>query len=598
MGVEKHNTGYIMDNERNRGSKKAWIRISPWVIAGSLVVMAPIFIFITAESVRTQRNNMYLMLSEKGNALIRSFEAGTRTGMLGMNWGGAQVQRLIMETAEEPDIVYILITDKDGKIVAHNLPLNIGKIHEPDLHKNPVKTTPTWRILTLSNGKRVFEVYRRFHPSRGGMFMLKRKRPFHDWFYPHMLPQIEKQPVQTIFVGLDMEPVERIIRESIKQKIILAIALLMYGLLGIVSIVIAQNYRSAKVSLSRIKAFSDTLVDNMPIGLVVIGEKGDIVTLNDVSEELLVISSADAQGKRARDMLPGQIMDLIGGIRSPHDIAVQDIHMDLHDRRRVCEASASLLRDEDNHFLGHIVLLRDITEIEHLKREMERKERLASIGSLAAGVAHEIRNPLSSIKGFATYFKERYRDTPDDQRIADIMVGEVERLNRVIGQLLDFARPMDLRKEPRPLLDIVNRSLDTVEKQAQERGITIHRPHPSAEPCIAEVDPDKIGQVMLNCLLNAMEAMEGGGALSVSVDCDEKPSRFCIIIHDTGHGIPADDLPQIFVPYFTSKQSGTGLGLAIVHKIMEAHGGEIKVESVQGQGTTVTLIIPSGGDET
>jgi len=595
MRVEKHNPGNFMDNSVGMYSRKAWIKISPWVIMGSLIVMVPIFIFTTMESIRTQRKNMYHMLSEKGDALMRSFEAGTRTGMMGIGWSGAQVQRLIMETSQEPDILYILITDKDGKIVAHNKVQNIGKMYGLDIDQARLGPIIRWRVLTDDKGRHVFEVYRRFHPSRSGMIILRRKTPLHDWFYPHMIPKIERPPIQTIYVGLNMEPVEQIINENIKQKIFLAVILSMYGLLGIVSIVIAQNYRSTKASLSRIKAFSDTLVDNMPIGLIFIGEKGRIVTLNDVSERLLMIAASEVRGKKAKDVLPEQIVSLIEDIHDPRDIAVRNLRVPLQEKIMVYEASASFLTDEDNNFLGHIVLLRDITEIEHLKREMERKERLAAIGSLAAGVAHEIRNPLSSIKGFATYFQERYRDIPEDQRIAGIMVGEVERLNRAISQLLDLSRPMDLRIKTTSLVELLNRSVEMVEKQALEKGITIDRTGLPQDPCNAEIDPDKVGQVLLNLFLNAFEAMEQGGTLTVSIRCDDKPNRFIIRISDTGNGIAHEDLPHIFDPYFTTKQSGTGLGLAIVHKIMEAHDGDIKVESIPGTGTTVSLNMPAGG---
>ncbi|HVN72070.1 MAG TPA: ATP-binding protein [Desulfomonilia bacterium] len=562
---------------------------------GSLVVMVPIFIFTTMESISTQRKNMYHMLSEKGDALIRSFEAGTRTGMMGMGWSGAQVQRLIMETAEEPDILYILITDRTGKIVAHNQPGNIGKVYGLDVDQARLSHVLMWRVIKDSKGRQVFEVYRRFHPSRSGMVILKRKRPQRDWFYPHMLPGVDRPPIQSIFVGLNMQPVEQIISESIKQRIFLAVILSMYGLLGIVSIVIVQNYRSTKASLSRIKAFSDTLVDNMPIGLIFINDEGNLVTLNDVSERLLMVSTADIVGKKAEEALPEQITDLIEEIHNPHDIAVRDLRIPLHDRVMVYESSASFLTDEDNNFLGHIVLLRDITEIEHLKREMERKERLAAIGSLAAGVAHEIRNPLSSIKGFAIYFKERYRDVPEDQRIAGIMVGEVERLNRAISQLLDLSRPMDLKRKTTSLVELINRSLEMIEKQAVGKNIVIDRSGLGTDPCYAEVDPDKVGQVLLNLFINALDSMSEGGTLAVAVRYDDKSSRYVVQLSDTGHGISPDDLPHIFDPYFTTKQTGTGLGLAIVHKIMEAHEGEIKIESKPGMGTMVSLSMPSPG---
>lgn len=598
MGVETYSPGNFMTKDNTTQPRAGWARISPWVIMGSLLVMVPIFIFMTTESIKTQRKNMTLMLSQKGDALIRAFEAGTRTGMMGMDWNGARVQRLIMETAEQPDILYILITDRNGKVVAHNQPDNIGKEHGIDLDREKLGDTVQWRILEGPDKKPVFEVYRRFNPAWGKVIVFRPRhfrRDNQDWFLPHMVPYRVKPPVQTIFVGLNMEPVEQLIRENIKQKLILAVILLMYGVLGIGSIMIAQNYRSAKTSLSRIKAFSDTLVQNMPIGLIFIGEEGRLAALNDVSEKLLTLSLRDVMGKKASDVLPQQITGLIDDLKNPDEVSSRDLPIASRDKTMIFEASASILRDENDTFLGHIVLLRDITEIEHLKREVERKERLASIGSLAAGVAHEIRNPLSSIKGFATYFKERYRDIPDDQKIADIMIGEVERLNRVIGQLLDFSRPMDLRRSPSSVLELVNHSLGMIEKQAQEKGIVIDQGMMSDDPCIASIDPDKIGQVMLNVFLNAVEAMDGGGTLSVSLQKDEVRSRFIIGVGDTGQGISEEDLLHVFDPYFTTKQSGTGLGLALVHKIIEAHDGEIKIESRTGEGTTVSVMLPYGG---
>lgn len=575
-----------------RSTQKIWIRISPWVIMGSLAVMIPIIAYITTESIKSQRRSMELVLSEKGGALIRAFEAGTRTGMMGRDWSGARVQQLIQETADLPDIQYILITDDKGTIVAHNQPLNIGLKYGPDLPK-VIDRTLRWRIVRTPNGTKVFEVYRRFHPSRPGMFSRPgRIHPsrHHDWFYPHMLPAVPHPPDQVIYIGLDMEPVESLMQESIKQRIVIGAILLMYGILGIVAVVIVQNYLSMRASLSRVRAFSDTLVEHMPMGLVVMGERGTILTLNDVAQRLLGLPESGWEGRSGHEVLPEEIMDLIGEVNRTRHAAARDIALNASGRNVAFEASADILKEEDGTFLGYIVLLRDTTEIEHLKREMERKERLASLGTLAAGVAHEIRNPLSSIKGFAVYFKERYRMVPEDERIADIMVGEVERLDRVIGQLLDLARPMEIRPAPCSLRDIVERSLITVEKQASDRSIRIDTSGLGDDPCIAEVDQDKISQVLLNLYLNALDAMDGtGGVLSVRILCNPKEQEFTIEVSDTGGGIPEENLPHIFDPYFTTKQSGTGLGLAVAHKIVEAHGGQIKVTSAHGAGTTVSV---------
>jgi two-component system sensor histidine kinase HydH len=145
------------------------------------------------------------------------------------------------------------------------------------------------------------------------------------------------------------------------------------------------------------------------------------------------------------------------------------------------------------------------------------------------------------------------------------------------------------------LVELVNSSLEMIEKQALERNISIDRSGLPTDPCYAELDPDKTGQVLLNLFLNAMEAMTGGGTLKVSIRHDEVTGRFSIHVSDTGGGISQEDLPRIFDPYFTTKQSGTGLGLAIVQRIIEAHGGEITIESTPGQGTTAILGIPEAG---
>ncbi len=580
-----------MDMKKKR-LDQSWIQISPWVIVGSLIIMVPILAFMTIKDIRTQQANMIMLLTEKGAALIRSIEAGTRTGMLGLNWSGVQVQRLIMETAQQPDIVYILITDQTGKVVAHNQPLHIGKFIAADPDLELAGESIQARELHRSDGKPVFEVYRRFTPS-GGKMMGRGGMMSHDWFYSHMFPESQNQQKLTIFVGLDMGPIVATNKEKEHQNIVIAIIMLLLGFSGIVSIIIAQNYRSARASLSRIKAFSDNIVENMPVGLLFIGDHGKIITINDASEKMLMISPGTSIGTAAQDIVPCQITDLLEEIHGDNDIVFKEIQCSIHGKTTLLEASAGILRDDEDHFLGHIILLRDISEIDHLKKEVQRRERLASLGSLAAGIAHEIRNPLSSIKGFATYFKERYRDVPEDQKTADIMIREVERLNRVIGQLLEFARPMNVGKRDVDIVEVVNQSLDMIGAQAQEGTVSIDRGHIPQDTVHAYLDPDRIGQVLLNIYLNAIEAMTEGGTLSVGVDEDRVNHTVSIRISDTGHGIPTDDIGRIFDPYYTTKQSGTGLGLAIVHKIIEAHAGKVKVQSTPGQGTVVIVTLPA-----
>jgi two-component system sensor histidine kinase HydH len=241
--------------------------------------------------------------------------------------------------------------------------------------------------------------------------------------------------------------------------------------------------------------------------------------------------------------------------------------------------------------MGAVLLFKDLTEVRSLRREIARNQRLASIGRLAAGVAHEIRNPLSSIKGFATYFKERYPDAPQDQKTADIMIAEVDRLNRVVGQLLEFARPVPVSPKLTSLQNLIDDSVRLVEQKAKEKKITV-KTFNSVKVDKAVIDPDRINQVLLNLYLNAIGSMEAGGELGVELSADEEDHCIEIRVSDTGCGIPGEHLSRIFDPYFTTSSTGTGLGLAIAHNIMKAMGGKIDISSRPGKGTTFTLRIP------
>lgn len=231
-------------------------------------------------------------------------------------------------------------------------------------------------------------------------------------------------------------------------------------------------------------------------------------------------------------------------------------------------------------------------KVEALELRMVKAERLAALGTLAAGVAHEIRNPLSSIKGFATYFGNKFAPDSHDRELAQVMVGEVERLNRVVSELLELTRPSELRLEPRNPVELLRHALVLVEADCRAAGIVVEVQAGSEDP--VPLDVDRMQQALLNVLLNAIQAMPGGGTLTASV---VRPrDRLEYRIRDTGTGIRPEDAARIFDPYFTTRGKGTGLGLPLVQKIVEAHGGRVRVASEPGQGTEVILELPVTGD--
>ena len=597
-------------NGKRYEMNRFWAAIPPWLIIGAVVILAPIFIFMTLENINRQKEQTTRLLVEKGAALIRSFEAGARTG-IGLRWGGFQLQKLLMETAEQPDIDYLIVTDTRGTILADSDPLRLGAIYGQDLDLAKIAGSEklAWRQVPNSEGADSFEVYRRFAPTRGPL-------PGFHFPFPARPPREAPPPGSpvspppgpsgppppdpaaaaesgppglVIFVGLDMGPIAAAHEEDKRHTIWMAVLFLLIGCAGIISLLLAQGYRAARSSLSRIKAFSDSLVENMPIGLIATDAGGRLSAFNQTAEAILKRTAAEVLGKPAEEILPGSCRELFRTLAAERRLIEREFDCAVEEGRTIpLEIIATTLCEENGAFVGHILLFRDMTEIRRLEEEVARSRRLASLGSLAAGVAHEIRNPLSSIKGFATWFRERYRDNPEDRETAEVMIREVDRLNRVITQLLEFARPLTMHRVPTPLQAVIRHALKMVDGEAQAKRIVVETDL-SLEVGEIPLDADRMTQVLLNLFQNAITAMEAGGVLRISLARrDEKTIR--IIIADTGVGIPKEDLPRVFDPYFTTKDKGSGLGLATSYSIIKNHGGLIDVKSKPGEGTTFLSI--------
>jgi two-component system, NtrC family, sensor histidine kinase HydH len=572
-----------------------WYTVPPWIMIGSVIVLLPIFTWWTIDSIKRQKDTITLLHLEKGAALIRSFEAGTRTGMTGNRWTTLQLQRLLTETAKLPDIKYLMVINLDGTIIAHSDPAKIGTAYQDfqSVKDSAFSKELQSREVKDSHGQLIFEVFRLFTPRRVPGRIFGNRGLDNELSRSLQQENAQQEKEQAIFVGMDTSQIEAARIKNVRGTIIRGGILLLLGLGGISSLFLLQAYRTAKASLKKVKAFSDNLVESMPIGLIALDQEKKIASLNNAAESMLFHKRVPSTGEPAASALPPEIIVLIEEIDASRREIEGEINFNNSEGKRlIFETSVSIIDGEDGIFLGYIILLRDLTEIRGLEIEIERSRRLASIGGLAAGVAHEIRNPLSSIKGFATYFSERYKDVPEDKKTAEVMIQEVERLNRVIGQLLEFARPVNIQKRPISLLTLIDHSVKIIERDAEKKNIRIDVSGVPDNIGPVSVDSDRMSQVFLNLYLNAIEAMPDGGTLTTEAEIDKDSDTLRIIITDTGRGIKKKDLAYVFDPYFTSKQSGTGLGLSIVHRIIESHNGLVTVESEPGRGTRVTVSLP------
>jgi two-component system sensor histidine kinase HydH len=362
----------------------------------------------------------------------------------------------------------------------------------------------------------------------------------------------------------------------------------------VVSLFWAQSHRVSKRLLRDTRAFASEVVGNMPAGLAVVDPDGRVAMVNASFEALLGRRSAEVTGQPAASVLPPGLLAL--GEAAPasgRECGPRESEGEFDfggDAPVPLGVSVTRIVAEDGGLVGTLYLVRDLREVRALQEEVRRREKLAAVGNLAAGVAHEIRNPLSSIRGYASYFGSKFAPDSEDRKAAQVMVREVDRLNRVISELIDYSRPSDLARRPVPLGEAVMHSLRLIRPDAEAAGVRIETAGLDEAPT-ALLDPDRFSQALLNVFLNAVQAMPEGGVLTVSVGAAED-GRAYVAAADEGVGIDPADMGKIFNPYYTTKAAGTGLGLAMALKIVEAHGGEMRAAPRPGGGTVFTVFVP------
>ncbi|OGW27483.1 MAG: hypothetical protein A2X56_11100 [Nitrospirae bacterium GWC2_57_13] len=234
--------------------------------------------------------------------------------------------------------------------------------------------------------------------------------------------------------------------------------------------------------------------------------------------------------------------------------------------------------------------LKDQTDILfQAEEQLRRSERLSALGELSASIAHEIRNPLGSIRGAAEILKDDYPPDAAKYEFIEILLKETERLNAIVQEVLGFARPRKPEFRPADVNEVVESVLVLTAHAARKAGVSVEK-RLDRSIGLRSIDADLVKQAFLNLVLNAVQAMPGGGVLAVASALQQ--GEIAVKISDTGQGISDEDRKRLFSPFFTTREGGTGLGLAITHRIIESHRGRIEVESTPGKGTTFIVRIP------
>lgn len=350
--------------------------------------------------------------------------------------------------------------------------------------------------------------------------------------------------------------------------------------------------------------YNDILLDNLVSGVIAAGSDRRVTVYNREAQRIIRRPSHEVLHQPI-DLLPAQLRDSLQaafesgrGVRDAETVLRIHEHDDLHIRM-----GTSLFHSHTGKVLGALLVFSDLTAIKKLENQVRRTDRLASIGTLSAGMAHEIKNPLVTLKTFTQLLPERYEDQDFRETFSSLVGNEVKRIDSIVNQLLRFARPAKPSLQPTHLHEVIDHTLRLVQQQLKQKGINLRKEYGPND--LIQGDSDLLVQALLNFFMNAIDAMESSGELAVLTSLYEQdtgqstflgvPSTETFVrltIRDTGKGIRPEDIPHVFDPFFTTKSSGTGLGLSVSHGIIHEHQGVIDVESTVGAGTSIHVVFP------
>ncbi|NOY05575.1 MAG: PAS domain S-box protein [Chlorobi bacterium] len=472
--------------------------------------------------------------------------------------------RYIQDIGRNPQIEYVVLQDEYGIISATRGVKEMTSI-EGDPFLRPALAGDTLLAHPVTyEGREVLEVVRPLY-IEGEFFALTR-------------------------IGLSTQRTRAILHRGRNRMIIMAVIVVVLGGLAFGFLLVRQRYQILREEHRVVRGYTDRVLDNMADGVVAADNTGKIMVFNKAAEKLFGVNSERVLGKTCRAVIP-DTSSIEETLRTGKPIEYEERSYSLGDRNIIAGISTSIIHDADGGVNMVVAVIKDLTEQRRVLAELQRREKLSAMGELAAGVAHEIRNPLNAIGVIAQRFAYEFSPREDEEEFRELVQTvrqEVQRVNEIIKQFLEFARPKPLTLGKVSLSELLQSEIKALESQAAHAGI--HLDFTVLQDGEIVVDVNRMQQVLLNLVQNAIEACVSGDRIEVTGEV--KNDRVIIAVRDTGKGIPAEHMSKIFNLYFSTRTTGTGLGLSIVHQIISEHGGEITVESEVGKGTEFVITLP------
>jgi two-component system sensor histidine kinase AtoS len=601
---------------------------------GTVLVIVPIMagVFLLVE--RHQHAAIVEEMQRRGDVMARSLAAVSQGPLLLYHF--TALEQNVARAAAEPDVVYAIVLDADGKVAAHSRqPDRVGQALKSKADVEAARTlTP---LMQETSGSRQslldFAVPIVVNGQKWGTVRVGVSKKRMEAEIRRTRMELAALTLVTLLVGgVSAAFVARRISRPVQQLAEGAVAIARGDLSQRIDplpddeigrLAAAFNHMASEIAVQRaaledanaelrrgfeeladLKTYTDNILASLATGIVTVDLDGRVVTLNPAAELMTGFFAGEVRGRYSTEVFvhtPDLAELLMETLASRAPVLGVMVSLRRRNGRAVpVELSAAPLRGGEGKELGVVGVFRDLTKVRQLEDRLRRSDRLAAIGELAAGLAHEIKNPLTSLLTFSRHLSRRFEDPEFRGKFLSVVPRELERINGIVERLLELARPAPLTFKPLRLPALLERVLELYGDRLEAQGVRATREWRRDVPGVW-ADQEALYRVFVNLVANALDAMPRGGTLTLRVgwsDPDPVPGtraggrRVVVEVEDTGVGIEPANIDRVFHPFFSTKEGGTGLGLALTQKIVEDHGGSIDVRSTPGAGAMFRIVLP------
>ncbi len=532
------------------------------------------------------------------------------------------LEKLANQAVNNPDIIYVIIHDKEGKVAGYSrrpdlqnriltdkVSLNAIEVKQPliTVHAPESGATPVMDVAvpvylpgsldrwgTIRVCLSLELMYQQIRQTLWSILILGSVALAIGILISNWVAQRVTRPLETL-----VKATIGAARGDLKQKISIhtrdEVEILASNFSFMIKEVLAQKQQleNQLKKIKRLQLYAEKILDTMNDGLLAVDMEGVITAVNPAACTILGIPPDHTViGRPVLEFFDNDMQFsayIQQSLENPSGRNQREIHLQRGENARILLTGSSVLESDEKNIRQLIFNLNDITALKKLEAEIRQTQRLADLGTMAAGMAHEIRNPLSAIKTYVALLPEKIKKPGFLEKFQRTVPREINRLNTLIEELLELSKPPKYNFNPTDIRELLRQSIELLETDFKVKGIACQWDIPNELPQLM-ADADQLEKVFINLMQNGAQAMPDGGVITIHVFC--KNTRVVIDFRDTGHGFSPELAENIFNPFFTTKAKGTGLGLAITHKVVSEHGGQIEVKSKKGEGACFSVSLP------